>query len=170
MVALAVRLRGVGHAPHTGEVLYGLREVAPRADKVSDHDLGFGRCARCGKWAVVGLQDVKLCQEHFDADLSDAALTPYVVHKREPHDVYVGRPTKWGNPFVIGKDGTREAVVKKYRQWLLGEGPDLPNCVSSGGWRIAEAARRELRGKVLGCWCAPLPCHGDVLAEVANAT
>ena len=37
---------------------------------MDDRDLGFGRCARCEKWAVVGLQDVKLCQEHFDAALA----------------------------------------------------------------------------------------------------
>ena len=92
-----------------------------------------------------------------------------VVHKRQPHDVYVGRPTKWGNPFVIGKDGTRETVVKKYRQWLLGGGADIPNWMLGGGRHIAAAARRELRGKVLACWCAPLPCHADVLVEIANA-
>ncbi len=90
------------------------------------------------------------------------ALTPkrktsLVVHRRERHDVYVGRPTKWGNPFVIGKDGRRAAVIEKYRIWLLSS-PSL----------VADA-KRELRGKVLACWCAPLPCHADVLAEVANA-
>lgn len=80
-----------------------------------------------------------------------------VVHcKREQFDVYIGRPGFWGNPFVIGKDGNRAEVIAKYRRWLM-ERPD----------RI-ERAKRELRGKVLGCFCAPLACHGDVLAEVAN--
>jgi hypothetical protein len=80
-----------------------------------------------------------------------------VVHcKRAKYDVYIGRPSKWGNPFVIGQDGDRAAVVGKYRQWLLKQ-PQL----------VADA-KRELRGKVLACWCAPQACHGDVLAEVAN--
>jgi ribA/ribD-fused uncharacterized protein len=82
-----------------------------------------------------------------------------VVHcKRDRHDVYVGRPSKWGNPFAIGKDGDRAAVIAKYRAWLLSQ-PAL-----------VEDAQRELRGKVLGCWCAPQACHGDVLVEIANST
>lgn len=80
-----------------------------------------------------------------------------VVHcKREPYDVYIGRPSKWGNPFVIGTDGTREQVIAKYRRWLESQ-PQL------------LAALPELKGKTLGCWCAPDACHGDVLAELADA-
>lgn len=80
-----------------------------------------------------------------------------VVHcKRAPHDVYIGRPGKWGNPFVIGKDGDRDAVIHKYEAWLL-QRPDM-----------VAMAKRELCGKVLGCWCAPQACHGDVLARIAN--
>lgn len=77
-----------------------------------------------------------------------------VVHcKRESYDVYIGRPSKWGNPFTIGKDGTREEVIEKYREYLLGN-DELMNSL------------HELKGKVLGCWCAPKPCHGDVLKEL----
>ncbi len=80
-----------------------------------------------------------------------------VVHcKRAAHDVYIGRPSKWGNPFVIGRDGTRDEVVARYEAWLL-EQPEL------------VAALPELAGKTLGCWCAPRACHGDVLARLANA-
>lgn len=83
--------------------------------------------------------------------------TKLVVHcKREPYDVYIGRPSKWGNPFEIGRDGTREEVIKKYRRWIVDEHPDL----------LAQLP--ELRGKVLGCWCAPRPCHGDVLVELSS--
>lgn len=79
-----------------------------------------------------------------------------VVHiRREPYDVYIGRPGPWGNPFEIGRDGTREEVIAKFRAWIDAD--------------FVAAARKELRGKVLGCWCAPQPCHGDVLLEVANA-
>jgi hypothetical protein len=78
-----------------------------------------------------------------------------VVHcKKEPYDVYIGRPSKFGNPYVIGIDGTRDDVIEKYRVWINTQ-PQL------------LAALPELKGKVLGCWCAPLPCHGDVLAELA---
>ena len=80
-----------------------------------------------------------------------------VVHcKRSKYDVYVGRPSKFGNPFSIGKDGTREDVIKKYREWIKTR-PDL-----------IAAAKIELRDKILACWCAPQACHADVLLEIAN--
>jgi len=79
--------------------------------------------------------------------------TTVVNIRQESCDVYIGRPTKWGNPFQIGKDGTRAEVITKYRQRLL-ERPEL----------IAEA-RKVLKGKRLGCFCKPKACHGDVLVE-----
>jgi hypothetical protein len=76
-----------------------------------------------------------------------------VVHcKKEPYDIYVGRPSKWGNPFQIGKDGTREEVIKKYEDWLENQ-PLLLLEVGS------------LYGKILGCWCSPLQCHADILVK-----
>lgn len=81
---------------------------------------------------------------------------PRVVHnKRESYDVYIGRPSKWGNPFVVGRDGTREEVIAKFGRYLLSNDELM-------------VALPELRGKTLGCWCAPKPCHGDYLLEVAN--
>lgn len=86
-----------------------------------------------------------------------ASTMTQVVHcKNEPFDVYIGRPSKWGNPFRIGKDGPWEAVIEKYRQWILAN-PSL----------MAQL-RSELEGKTLGCWCKPNACHGDVLAELAD--
>jgi len=73
----------------------------------------------------------------------------------------VTRPGKWGNPFTY-KAGTRaehvvpfSEVLPRYEAWLR-EQPE------------PMAAIGELRGKVLGCWCAPGPCHGDVLARIAD--
>jgi Domain of unknown function (DUF4326) len=82
---------------------------------------------------------------------------PRVVHcKREHFDIYVGRPSMWGNPFKEGRDGTREEVIARYERWLKDQ-PAL----------LAELP--ELHGKVLGCWCAPKPCHADVLLRLANS-
>lgn len=82
---------------------------------------------------------------------------PRVVHcKKEKYDIYIGRPGKWGNPFVMGENATREEVIDMYRDWINKQ-PEL------------LASLPDLKGKVLGCWCAPLPCHGDVLLELANA-
>lgn len=84
---------------------------------------------------------------------------PRVMNKRlhavPAGAVYIGRPSKWGNPFVIGTHGTREEVVKLYRDYVLAS-PAL------------MAALHELRGRDLVCWCAPCACHGDVLLELAN--
>jgi hypothetical protein len=81
---------------------------------------------------------------------------------RKPEGVvFVGRPSRWGNPFVIGRDGDRAAVVEKHRAWLLDPQRKM-------GPTIAEI-RRDLRGRDLACWCAPdQPCHAELLLEIAN--
>lgn len=80
---------------------------------------------------------------------------PLVVHyKHARYDIYIGRGSKWGNPFVIGIDGTREQVIDLYEQWL----PDQPDLMAALG---------ELTEKALGCSCAPSDCHGGVLAPLA---
>ena len=80
----------------------------------------------------------------------------YLVNCRyEEFDVYIGRPSKWGNPFEIGKDGTRDQVINQYREWILTQ-PKL------------LMALPKLLGKRLGCWCAPKRCHGEVLIELMS--
>jgi len=82
---------------------------------------------------------------------------PAVLNKRYEMPkgaIYIGRPSKWGNPYIIGKDGTRDEVIAKYKLHLLMSG--LVNEVE------------ELKGKDLVCWCAPEACHGDILLELAN--
>lgn len=81
-----------------------------------------------------------------------------VVHcKKDKFDVYIGRNSKWGNPFVRGRDGKHVEVIAKYKTWFLGQVR-----------LISELS--ELRGKTLGCYCAPWPCHGDFLARLADST
>jgi hypothetical protein len=73
--------------------------------------------------------------------------------------VYVGRPTRWGNPFVVGTEGVpdRSVAVDRYRSWLAGQ-PEL-----------VAAARVALAGRDLVCWCpAGAACHADVLLAVVN--
>ena len=81
-----------------------------------------------------------------------------VVHcKKEPFDVLIDRRTKWGNPFQIGNGMTRDDIIAKYEEYIRGR-PDLLNSL------------HELKGKVLGCWCKPKACHGDVLVKLINET
>jgi hypothetical protein len=86
-----------------------------------------------------------------------------VVHcKKEHYDVYIGRPSKWGNPFTHIKDkktkaefvvSSREEAIQKYREWILTQTALLDDL-------------HELQGKILGCWCKPQSCHGDVLIDL----
>ncbi|OQR97478.1 hypothetical protein THRCLA_06936 [Thraustotheca clavata] len=85
-----------------------------------------------------------------------------------PNHVYIGRAmpayqgksaipgSVWGNPFKIGRDGTREDVVTKYHAYITAK-------IGRGELNI-----KELQGKTLGCWCSPEACHGDVLATLSN--
>jgi hypothetical protein len=59
------------------------------------------------------------------------------------------------NPFVLGRDGSRDEAIGKYRAWIVTQ-PAL------------MSALHELRGKDLICWCAPDSCHAEVLAELVN--
>jgi hypothetical protein len=88
----------------------------------------------------------------------------------DPNNVYIGRqgvvfinkkrfPPKasnFANPYKIGKDGTREEVILKYKKYITEK---LKN---------NEALQQELlsmKGKTLGCWCYPAMCHGNILLE-----
>lgn len=81
---------------------------------------------------------------------------PRVVNLRnERFDVYIGRGSQWGNPLRIGVDGSRSVVIQKYREYALG--------------MFSHESLRTLAGKTLGCYCKPLACHGDVLADMVEA-
>jgi hypothetical protein len=69
--------------------------------------------------------------------------------------IYIGRPSKFGNPFVIGKDGDRLEVVKKFYKYIC----DNPTLMSS---------LTEIKGKNLLCFCSPSLCHGHILLALAN--
>jgi hypothetical protein len=84
------------------------------------------------------------------------------------YDVYIGRrnhPHHWGNPFIIGRGGTRDEVIRKFELWLSGVAyTDLEP--GRRKWILANV--HGLEGKILGCHCSPKPCHGDVLARWAE--
>ena len=93
-------------------------------------------------------------------------MTTKVVNKyREPYDIYIGRGSKWGNPYthIKGKTkashvvNTREESIQSFKEWITkGEGKHLLNDL------------HELKGKTLGCFCKPQSCHGDILKELAD--
>jgi hypothetical protein len=73
------------------------------------------------------------------------------LHGIPPEAVYVGRGSPWGNPFHIGLHGTRDQVIARFEREIL---PRLD--------------LKPLRGKDLVCFCAPKPCHADILLREAN--
>jgi hypothetical protein len=79
-------------------------------------------------------------------------------HRDAPPDaVYIGRPSKWGNPFVVGRDGKRGECVVRYEGWI------------EANKELQAQIKSELRGKDLVCFCKPHPCHGDILLRIANS-
>jgi hypothetical protein len=90
------------------------------------------------------------------------SLQTTVVNKRQQkYDIYIGRGSKWGNPYthIKGKTkaefivGSRDESIEKYSEWVRKQ-PHL------------MAALHELKGKRLGCYCRPHRCHGDILVEL----
>lgn len=79
---------------------------------------------------------------------------PSVGHVRRC-TIKIDRTSKWGNPYAISKDGTREEVIAKYAEYILRQ-PDL------------LASLSELYGEHLGCYCSPDLCHGDVLRALCH--
>jgi len=87
-----------------------------------------------------------------------------VVHfRKDPYDVYIGRGSKWGNPFSHKEDtlakfqvGSRKEAIEKYEEWIKAQ----PHLMES---------LHELKDKTLGCWCKPQSCHGDVLKKLADS-
>ena len=81
------------------------------------------------------------------------------IRHTKDYDVYCGRPSPSGNPFRIGPDGTREQVMVKFKDYFDKRiRRDL----------LFRAAVAMLKGKILGCYCKPLPCHCDIIAEYLN--
>lgn len=89
-------------------------------------------------------------------------MTTVVNKNKQKYDIYIGRGSKWGNPFTHIKNKTtkaefivnsRKEAIERYKEWILTK-PELLSCL------------HELDGKVLGCYCKPKSCHGDVLVEL----
>lgn len=79
-----------------------------------------------------------------------------VALERAGYITRIDRNTPWGNPFILDDDGTREQVIAAYRDHYL---PNKPSLL---------ARLPTLRGRALGCWCAPAACHGDILAQATR--
>lgn len=114
------------------------------------------------KLKTVKVIDLDNLKNDYNFDRMDGVYPVLCVKKMkvvncntESYDIYIGRPSKWGNPFKIGKDGTRKEVIEKYRDYILSN-------------KELMDSLHELEGKTLGCWCKPKACHGDILVELVS--
>ena len=92
------------------------------------------------------------------------AKTKIVNLQNSEYDVYIGRdendvPSGFGNPFIIGEHGDRDAVLEKYIHYFEGRMRADP---------VFKQKVLALKGKKLGCYCKPESCHGDVIVEYLN--
>ena len=83
-------------------------------------------------------------------------MTKVVNLRKEKYDVYIGRPSKWKNPFTVQQYGRKESLCQ-YKYYIINNPKLLKDL-------------HELKGKTLGCFCKPLSCHGDILARLADET
>jgi len=89
-----------------------------------------------------------------------------VVHCKKENTMFIGRPSKWGNPFTHISDGktlakfvvsSRTEAIEAYRKWI-----------TNGDGMYLLKDLHELKDKILGCWCKPKSCHGDILVELVK--
>jgi hypothetical protein len=85
-------------------------------------------------------------------------------HAASAQDIYIGRPSSLGNPFVIGKDGNREEVINKYKAWISGQ-MKSNNRIKNA---LAYIVKRVKDGDAISlvCYCAPQLCHGDIIKSI----
>lgn len=87
-------------------------------------------------------------------EIKGPTLTTVINRYKEKEEVYIGRGSIWGNPFVLNRHGSRDEVCDSYEAYF---------------WTTNLVERiPELVGKKLGCFCKPQRCHGDFLAKLAN--
>jgi hypothetical protein len=87
--------------------------------------------------------------------------------KHGARGIYVGRPSPLGNPFLMQREAERAQVIRDYEDWLAEQLLDPSSPASREMSRLAALARRQ--DLCLVCWCAPLPCHADVIKRTIEA-
>lgn len=126
---------------------YQLNDFCAYCGASIPHRRGEGTCPACDP-EVAALQP----------GYGKGKTTVVNIKNGDQYDVYIGRPSIWGNPFLMSlRPSGRERAIKAYESYLR-ERP----------WLVAMIP--TLKGLRLGCYCAPLPCHGDILARLADET
>jgi hypothetical protein len=129
-----------------------MQALPPGAESWTEDERELAEVVLGGETIVVNVRKGGPHQ-HLVPWLAEAGLLTYIGRAGRRH-TWPG--SDWGNPFV-GLRGNRPEMVRRYREWLPGRA-GLMTRLRAG----------ELTGRALGCWCAPEPCHGDILLELAE--
>ncbi|WP_207816532.1 DUF4326 domain-containing protein [Pseudomonas sp. 50_B] len=121
--------------------------------------------------AILFQDEERNCFFILDNDLREKEIPTRIINLKitkvsnkdngDSYDVYIGRGTLWGNPYQMGKEGTRDEVIAKFAYDFEKRFLKLPE-------KFDENIEK-LRGKTLGCHCKPAACHGDVIANYLNS-
>lgn len=111
---------------------------------------------RIVSWTDTTVVSVKI------AELRKRGINSFKEWESRPNTVYIGRQnhyvgakkSKWANPYAVKKYGLDQCLIM-YEDYIRST-PELMNSLE------------ELRGKELGCWCSPQPCHGNILVKLLN--
>jgi len=85
--------------------------------------------------------------------------------RKEKYTHYIGRGTIFGNPFKIGKDGTRKEVIEKYEKWARKQ-IYQPGLYTPYFYPLGQAISDLPNNAILGCYCKPEACHGDIIIKI----
>ena len=121
--------------------------------------------------AILFQDEERNCFFILDSELREKEIPTRIINLKitkvsnkdngDSYDVYIGRGTIWGNPYQMGKEGTRDEVIAKFAYDFEKRFLKLPE-------KFDENIEK-LRGKTLGCHCKPAACHGDVIANYLNS-
>ncbi|WP_235200400.1 MULTISPECIES: DUF4326 domain-containing protein [Pseudomonas] len=121
--------------------------------------------------AILFQDEERNCFFVLDSELRERKIPTRIINLKitkvsnkdagDHYDVYIGRGTLWGNPYQMGKEGTRDEVIAKFAYDFEKRFLKLPE-------KFDENIEK-LRGKTLGCHCKPAACHGDVIANYLNS-
>ncbi|MFJ4545828.1 DUF4326 domain-containing protein [Pseudomonas sp. NPDC088885] len=121
--------------------------------------------------AILFQDEERNCFFILDSELREKEIPTRIINLKitkvsnkdngDSYDVYIGRGTLWGNPYQMGKEGTRDEVIAKFAYDFEKRFLKLPE-------KFDENIEK-LRGKTLGCHCKPAACHGDVIANYLNS-
>ena len=83
--------------------------------------------------------------------------------RKAKHTVYIGRPSIFGNPFIMSQYCNRAMSIEKYKKYINLE---LHKYYTGQGSKVIEAIKKLPNNAKLGCYCKPLACHGDIIIQI----